>query len=90
MLVLSRKQGERIIIGSGIEVTVLSVVGNRVRLGVVAPREVPIHRQEVARRLQAEATAEQVCNLSALPPPDDRLRTYPALEGDLSTMDSTD
>ena len=46
MLVLSRKKGERIVIGSGIEVVVLSVTGNRVRLGVAAPREVPVHRED--------------------------------------------
>ena len=47
MLVLSRKIGEEIIIGDGIRVKVLSVQGNQVRLGFVAPRSVNIHRQEL-------------------------------------------
>jgi carbon storage regulator len=49
MLVLSRKHGEAIVIGDGITVTVLAVEGGRVKLGVVAPREVPIHREEIGR-----------------------------------------
>ncbi len=52
MLVLSRKLNERIVIGSNIEVVVLSVCGNRVRLGVVAPDEVPIRRDELLRRTE--------------------------------------
>lgn len=48
MLVLSRKLGETIKIGEGIEVTVIAVQGNRVRLGVAAPREVSVKRQELA------------------------------------------
>lgn len=47
MLVLSRKQGEAIVVGDGITVTVLAVQGGRVKLGVVAPPEVPIHRDEI-------------------------------------------
>ena len=51
MLVLSRKAGESIRIGGGITVTVVSVEGNRVRLGVSAPPDVEIHREEVRRRI---------------------------------------
>ena len=51
MLVLSRKRGESIVIGEGITVTVLAVDGDRVKLGVVAPVEVPIHREEVYERI---------------------------------------
>ena len=47
MLVLSRKCGEAIVVGNGITVTVVAVQGGRVKLGVVAPAEVPIHREEV-------------------------------------------
>lgn len=47
MLVLSRKVGERIIIGQGIEISVVDVRGGRVRLGIEAPREVGIRRQEL-------------------------------------------
>lgn len=47
MLVLSRKSNQRIIIGEGIEITILSIRGNRVRLGVTAPLEVPVRREEL-------------------------------------------
>jgi carbon storage regulator len=51
MLVLSRKRGEGIVIGNGLEVTVVEVRGQRVTLGIAAPPDVPIHREEVARRI---------------------------------------
>jgi carbon storage regulator len=54
MLVLSRKSGERIAIGSDIFVTVLEVKGDRVKLGFVGPAEVSIHREEVYARMAAE------------------------------------
>jgi carbon storage regulator len=47
MLVLTRKPRESVIIGDDIEVTVLGVVGEKVRLGIAAPREVPVHRKEI-------------------------------------------
>ncbi len=47
MLVLSRKSGETIIIGDDIEVTLLSINGESVKLGISAPRDVTVHRQEV-------------------------------------------
>ena len=52
MLVLSRKEGERICIGEDIVLTVVSIRGDRVRLGFEGPREVPIHREEVMRAIQ--------------------------------------
>ena len=52
MLVLSRKAGERLVIGPNIVVTVLEVRGNVVKLGCEAPLEVPIHREEVTRRIK--------------------------------------
>lgn len=54
MLVVSRKPGERLLIGESVEVTVLSVRGDQVSLGVSAPREVPIHRQELLERIRRE------------------------------------
>lgn len=51
MLVLSRKCGERIVIGPNIELTVVDVRGDRVRLGIQAPREVSVHRHEVYQRI---------------------------------------
>ncbi|MBN2476025.1 MAG: carbon storage regulator [Pirellulales bacterium] len=51
MLVLSRKRGERIVIGQEIEVVVLEVRGDRVKLGFVGPAEVPIHRRETHEKI---------------------------------------
>ena len=57
MLVLSRKAGQRIRIGDAICVTVLSVQGSSIRLGVIAPDDVPVHREEVFRRIADERSA---------------------------------
>lgn len=54
MLVLSRKRGERIMIGKNIELMIMDVRGGTVRLGLEAPKEVAIHREEVFRRVQDE------------------------------------
>lgn len=54
MLVLSRKLGERLVIGPNIIVTVLEVRGNIVKLGCEAPPNVPIHREEISRRLRED------------------------------------
>ena len=51
MLVLSRKCGEAITIGNGVIVTVLAVQGGKVKIGVVAPAEIPVHRQEIHERI---------------------------------------
>ncbi len=53
MLVLSRHVGERIMIGDRIEITILSVRAERIRIGVVAPEGVPVHRKEVYDEIQA-------------------------------------
>lgn len=47
MLVLSRKKDESIMIGDDIKIIVVEIIGDKVRLGIEAPREVPVHRQEV-------------------------------------------
>jgi carbon storage regulator len=54
MLVLSRKRGQKIRIGEAIEVSVRAIDGDRVRLGIEAPREMPILRGELARFLRRE------------------------------------
>jgi carbon storage regulator len=58
MLVLSRKCGERIVIGPNIELRVVDIGKGRVRLAIEAPREIAIHRQEVYRRIQDEGGSE--------------------------------
>jgi carbon storage regulator len=55
MLVLSRKSGERIVIGENIEIKVVDIRGNQVRLAIEAPRDVSIHRQEIYRRIEGES-----------------------------------
>ena len=60
MLVLSRKLKESIVINDNVVVTVLGVKGDRVRLGIEAPGEIPVHRQEVYEKMQNEAVAMAV------------------------------
>ena len=55
MLVLSRKLGEQVYIGSDIKVSVLEIKGGRVRIGVSAPQSVPVRRSEIRRRNGASA-----------------------------------
>lgn len=54
MLLLTRKEGETITIGENITVTVQAINGNQVVIGIEAPREVPVHREEVARRIRED------------------------------------
>ena len=55
MLVLKRKQNEVVHVGENVTVTVLEIQGDRVKLGIAAPREVPVHRGEVYDAIQREA-----------------------------------
>jgi carbon storage regulator len=54
MLILTRRVGETLVIGDDVNVTVLGVRGNQVRLGVNAPKEVAVHREEIYQRIQNE------------------------------------
>lgn len=54
MLILTRRSGEAVIIGDNVRIAVLDIRGNQVRLGVEAPREVTVHREEVYRRIVEE------------------------------------
>src|SRR3989442_868038 len=58
MLVLSRKKNESIVINNDITVTVVEIRGDKVRLGIVAPKEVPVHRQEVFEAIHGKPSAE--------------------------------
>ena len=60
MLVLTRKPGQSIMIGEGVEVQVLSVAGEKVRLGITAPRDVSIFRNEVYDRIESETESVEV------------------------------
>ena len=59
MLVLSRKKDEKIIIGDHITVMVIEIRGDKVRLGIDAPKEISVHRQEVYEAIQREAAAQK-------------------------------
>ncbi len=58
MLVLTRKSNQSIMIGDDIEVSVLAIVGEKVRIGIQAPRDVPVFRKEVYLEIQDEHRAE--------------------------------
>ena len=62
MLVLSRKKDEKIVIGDNIEIMVVEIRGDKVRLGIEAPREISVHRREVydaIKRKEAEETESE-------------------------------
>ena len=63
MLIITRKAGEKIMLGDEIVVHVMEVVGNSVRIGIEAPRSVPVYREEIWEAVQAE-------NRAAADPPD--------------------
>ena len=54
MLILTRRIGETLNIGDDVQVTVLGVKGNQVRLGINAPKDVPVHREEIYERIKRE------------------------------------
>ena len=62
MLALSRKQGESIVIGNNIEITVLEAKGDQVKIGISAPKSVPVYRKEIYAQIQEE-NREAVANL---------------------------
>jgi carbon storage regulator len=73
MLVLSRQRDESIIIGDNVQVTIVDIRGDKVRLGIVAPAEIPVHRKEVYDAIQREnrkaagVTADDLSAVAATP-----------------------
>jgi carbon storage regulator len=59
MLVLSRQKDESIMIGDDVEVTIVDVRGDKVRLGITAPKSIPVHRKEVYEAIQREKREAQ-------------------------------
>ena len=67
MLALSRKKGEAIVINNNIEITILEIKGEQVKLGISAPKEVPVYRKEVYTQIEdANKAAMEQTNLDAL------------------------
>ena len=54
MLILTRRAGESVIIGDDVKITVLAIKGNQIRLGIDAPKDVSVHREEIYERIQNE------------------------------------
>jgi carbon storage regulator len=59
MLILTRRTGESINIGNDITITVLGVSGQQVRIGTSAPKDIPVHRDEITQRIQASLSKPQ-------------------------------
>jgi carbon storage regulator len=59
MLVLSRQKDESIMIGDNVEVTIVDVRGDKVRLGIAAPKDIPVHRKEVYEAIQREKSEQK-------------------------------
>jgi carbon storage regulator len=71
MLILARKVGQRIVIGNDIEITVVEVRGDQVRLGITAPRSISVHRKELLEQVTAEnvaaaGTAQSAVDISSI------------------------
>ncbi|WP_444956906.1 carbon storage regulator CsrA [Microbulbifer sp. ZKSA002] len=58
MLILKRRTGENLRIGASVSITVLEVKGNQVKIGIRAPKSLPVHREEIYRRVQKERVLE--------------------------------
>jgi len=59
MLILTRRMGETVMIGNEITVTVIGIKGNQVRLGIAAPKDVAVHREEIYDRVKAEQAQQR-------------------------------
>ena len=59
MLILTRKVGESLLIGDDVSITILNVRGNKVKIGVKAPKEISVHREEIYQRIKQAEDKEQ-------------------------------
>ncbi|MBS0416276.1 MAG: carbon storage regulator CsrA [Proteobacteria bacterium] len=68
MLILTRRVGETLKVGSDVDVTVLGVKGNQIRIGIKAPKHVAVHREEIFERIQREAAQAERAQAAAAQP----------------------
>jgi carbon storage regulator len=66
MLILTRRERESLKIGDDVTITVLSVRGSQVRIGVAAPKHVPVHREEIYKRIRTERASSQETALATV------------------------
>ena len=71
MLILTRRVGETVVIGTDVTVTWLGVKGNQVRMGINAPKEISVHREEIFIRIQKELAAKAAAEAGAEADPED-------------------
>jgi carbon storage regulator len=67
MLILTRRVGETIVIGDDVIITVLGIKGNQVRIGINAPKDVSVHREEIYQRIQQEKNTTTTTTATAAP-----------------------
>ncbi|KIQ97477.1 carbon storage regulator CsrA [Lysobacter sp. A03] len=70
MLILTRRVGETLMIGDSVTVTVLGVKGNQVRVGITAPKDVAVHREEIYQRIQRGEDADTAADTEVKDPAD--------------------
>lgn len=73
MLILTRRMGETLCIGDDIKVTVLEVMGNQARIGIAAPRDVAVHREEIYDRIKGETPDEPAVSMADKTTPAERV-----------------
>jgi carbon storage regulator len=86
MLVLSRNRDDKIMIGDNIEITVVDIRGDKVRLGINAPRDVKVHRKEIYDAIQREKTEARTSSISDVRRPPAAQSTYFPQDSYLTTF----
>ena len=79
MLILTRRVGETVMIGDDVTITVLGVKGNQVRVGINAPKNVAVHREEIYERIKREQQSDAERSDSADTPPERSAKRYAAV-----------